>query len=321
MKKTLIIPVVIVGLLVGCHPEENPDQLKAVNQSLEYANGIMEEANKLVYEKLTEKKKDVSTMMVAAPWEPKSDQIKRYSDSTRAFIKKLKGELIQQSNNLKMDYVELTKQLHNADGTGGQLLNKLIAFKDSIPAVFYSGNTMNDPYRRDQLNDLLKTVPLLPAYRDSLPTGKKNDYKKKWLEKSFGRTSALMAMIMLNKIESDVLTTEHAFITFCNNQIVIGCNMQVNRFSAIATLSSSYVKAGQSIEITAGVGAFSEAARPRITINGKEVKMDVDATAIYKFIATGAPGKHTVPITFQYSKPDGTDASVSVNREYTIAEN
>ena len=48
MKRTLIIPAVIVVLLIGCRPEENQEQLKAVNQSLEYANGAMQDANNLV---------------------------------------------------------------------------------------------------------------------------------------------------------------------------------------------------------------------------------------------------------------------------------
>ena len=48
MKKALIVSAAIVVLLVGCRPEENPEQLKAVNQSLEYANGVMQDANNLV---------------------------------------------------------------------------------------------------------------------------------------------------------------------------------------------------------------------------------------------------------------------------------
>lgn len=34
----------------------------------------------------------------------------------------------------------------------------------------------------------------------------------KWLEESFGHSSSLMAMIMLNKLESDVLTTEKSLL-------------------------------------------------------------------------------------------------------------
>jgi len=320
MKRTLIIPAVIVVLLVGCHPEENQEQLKAVNRSLEYANGVMEEANNLVYEELLERQKDPRNAVNPEFWGARATQIRQHADSICILIKNIKVELITQSDSLKRDYVDLTKQLHNGDGIGGQLLNKLIVFKDSIPAVFYSGNELANPYRQDQLNYLLRTIPLLPAYLDSLPADWKKNYKKQWLEKSFGRTSALMAMIMLNKIESDVLATEHAFMICCKNQISIGYDSYL-KISALAILSSSYIKPGQSIQVSAGLGAFSSASKPTITINGKQVPLSDDGAAQYSFIPTGKPGKRIVPVTFEFIKPDGTKDTVSKLLKYIIADN
>ncbi|SEN39669.1 hypothetical protein [Niastella yeongjuensis] len=321
MKKVLIIPAVIVVLLGGCHPEENPDQLKAVNRSLEYANGVMEEANKLVYEEFGRTKRELHSWVFTAVWEPKAKQIGQYSDSVRLFIRTIKGELLKQSNSLKIDYVDLTKQLHNADGIGGQLLNKLIAFKDSIPAVIYSGDTMSRFYKQDLLNDFLKTVPLLPAYRDSLPADKKIEYKKQWLEKSFGRTSALMAMIMLNKIESDVLATENTFITYCKDQVAIGCNMSYLHVTALAFLSSSYIKPGQSIQVSAGLGTFTSTSKPIITINNSRVPLNDQAVAEYTFKPIGKPGEYSVPVKIEFTKPDGTKDTISKLAKYIIAEN
>ncbi|MBO9199584.1 MULTISPECIES: hypothetical protein [Niastella] len=317
MKKTLIIPAIFFGLLVSCRPEENPEQLKAINQSLEYANGVMQEANNRVYYEFMEKKKELSTGVYAAVWEPRAIQIGRYSDSIRHFINIIKDELIKKSDRLKIDYVEVTKQLHNPEGIGGQLVNKLIAFKDSIQALFISDNRMARPY----MQDLLKTIPLLPTYRDSLPEDKKREYKKNWLEKSFGKTSALMGMIMLNKIESDVLAMENALITYCISQISNGCNLLKFKYSAVIILSSSYIKPGQSIQVSAGLGELSSAADPIITINGNRVPLSDDAMAQYSFKPTGKSGKHHMPVTIEFIKPDGTKETVTKSLEYIIAEN
>jgi|GEM_PF-999104 len=321
MKKALIVPAVIVVLLAGCRPEENPEQLKAVNRSLEYANRVMQDANRLIYDEFTDKKRELSTAVYVAIWEPKANQITQYSDSIRGLIKAIKSELIKQSDSLKIDYVDVTKQLYNADGIGGQLLNKLTAFKDSFPAVFYSGDTMAHSYRENQLNYILKTIPLLPAYRDSLPTDNKSAYKRNWLQESFGHSSSLMAMIMLNKIENDVLTSEHTFIDCCKKQIAIGCNLLSFKLSAIATLSSSYIKPGQSIQVLAGIGEFSSASKPTIKINGKQVQLNAEAVAEYSFKPTGKPGKYRVPVIIEFTKPDGEKYTLSKNPEYIIAEN
>jgi hypothetical protein len=322
MKKNLFIPTVIIVLLVGCRPQENREQLKAVNESLEYANGVLQDDNKWIYEELETKQKDPQTHDLAEIWRPRAGRIQLYADSVKLLIDNIKKELIIQSDSFKTDYVTVVKQLYDANGAGGQLLNKLVAFKEDAPAVIYSDvdsryrpNINNDP------NRLFKTIPLLPGYGDSLSADLRSSYKKKWLEESFGRSSSLMAMIMLNKIESDVLVTEKEFITYCNNRAIDYKCMSYYAFKAVAVLSSSYVKAGQTIEVEAGVGSFSDAMKPRIAINGKEVKVGNDATAVYKFIATGAPGKHIVPVTIEYTKPDGSNASVLMKREYVIADN
>ena len=45
---------------------------------------------------------------------------------------------------------------------------------------------------------------------------------------------------------------------------------------------------GEKIEITAGVGAYSKAAQPQITINGAGQSLDADGKAVYSITAGGA---------------------------------
>jgi gliding motility-associated protein GldM len=81
--------------------------------------------------------------------------------------------------------------------------------------------------------------------------------------------------------------------------------------------SSNYVMPGQEIQITAGVGAYSKAAQPQITIGGTSQALDAEGRAVYKFNASGA-GNHTVPVNVTYTKPDGTKESKTFNVEYTV---
>jgi len=322
MNRSLFYPAIMVLLLVGCRPEENPGQLNAVNQSLERVNNVLNDENTLLSQILQEKQKDPRTTSSAAIWLPKANKIHQYADSISEMIKDLKGELIKESDSLKREYVTVVKQLYDDNGAGNQLLKKLAAFKDSIPAVICGQRSMDDSvaqaYISKDINSLLKAIPLLPGYGDSLSADQRLQYGKKWLNENFGRSSSLMAMMMLNKIENDVLLTQKILIEYCNMKVVSTfCGYNV--FHAIASLSSSYVKRGQEIEVSAGVGQFSSASKPRIIINGKEIDLDAEAIAVYRFTATGEPGKHRIPVEIEYTKPDGSKEIVSTSREYIIA--
>lgn len=77
-------------------------------------------------------------------------------------------------------------------------------------------------------------------------------------------------------------------------------------FDGIAVLSSSYVKQGQPIEVTAGIADFDTAREPRIMVGGKEIAIDKnDGAAVYRFAAKGTPGKYKIRVEFEYTKPDG----------------
>jgi len=91
-------------------------------------------------------------------------------------------------------------------------------------------------------------------------------------------------------------------------------------FEAIAVLSSSYINSGQSIQVSAGVGAFSVASNPTISINGKVIDLKGRALAEYSFTPIGKPGKYRVPVKIEFTKPDGSLEVHTTELEYIIAE-
>lgn len=197
-------------ILVGCHPEENPDQLKMVKECLERINENIKSDNKGFVEGIKYRLEEPHAIEVAKKLLPEINKIHLHADSLLLMLDSIKNELNLQSGSLKMDYVTIVRQLHNEDGVGSRLFNKLAEFKDSIPTLINLAAPANRKY-------VPKGIPLLPAYVDSLQANEKLLYGKKWLEESFGRSSSLMVMIMLNKIENDVLTTEKMLIEYCNS--------------------------------------------------------------------------------------------------------
>ncbi|HEV8079218.1 MAG TPA: GldM family protein, partial [Chitinophagaceae bacterium] len=124
------------------------------------------------------------------------------------------------------------------------------------------------------------------------------------------------ALTMLSKFQNNVKNAENQVVTYAHNQIG-AVKVIYDQFAALVGQSSNYVMPGQEIEITAGVGAYSKAAQPQISINGAGAAINADGRAVYKFQANGA-GSHNVPVSVTYTKPDGTKESKTFNVEYTV---
>lgn len=316
MRKPLICFVMAITLLAGCRQREDEAQLKATAQALQNANTIIQEANLMIQDALVEKQCDPAYRAYADVWAPKASQIKGRADSIVAFIEELKKELIKQTDSLKKEETSVIAQFHATDGSGYKLLNKLAELKGSFLLII---DPVNHFGLTKEVDLLVSTVPLLPGFSDSLNEAQRKQYAKKWVEDNFLRTSAVMAMVVLSRIENEVMATVRTFMKFCLDQMPITlCNWR--GFRGVATLNSSYVKRGQPIEVMAALGEFNAVGNPRIAIGGKEIKLDNDAVAVHHFIATGKPGKHSVRVKFEYARPDGTSELVYKDLKYIIAD-
>jgi hypothetical protein len=73
---------------------------------------------------------------------------------------------------------------------------------------------------------------------------------------------------------------------------------------------------GDELQITAGIGAYSSAAQPVISIGGANVPV-VEGTATFKTTASGA-GLRKVPVTVRYKDQDGNEKVETKDVEYTV---
>jgi hypothetical protein len=74
---------------------------------------------------------------------------------------------------------------------------------------------------------------------------------------------------------------------------------------------------GEELVITAGVGAFSSAAKPTISIDGAVLPIGPDGTASYKSVA-GSPGQNSKRVRISFLKPNGETAVVEKDVKYTV---
>lgn len=325
MNRNLLSFTAAILLLAACRQQENAGQLRSINQCLQHSNAVMQVDIKLYYEAIVEKLKDPLTHSNAEIWGPRADMVKKRVDSITGLIESLKIDLLKQSDSLRKANAPIVEQLYETNGKGSVLVNKLAVFKESIPAIIRINDFSDQPYlvadlKRD-LSLMLDSIPLLPGYRDSLSEVQRSIYKKKWMEESFAGGNSLLTMMQLNKIENEVLVTERNLVSYFFSKMadVVTCGYR-RQPHPFAIINSSYVKSGQTVEITAGITQIVASCQPKITINGKEIKVNSEDAAEYKFKATGKPGKHIIPVKIEFYRPDGTQLHMTKNIEYILAE-
>jgi hypothetical protein len=91
-------------------------------------------------------------------------------------------------------------------------------------------------------------------------------------------------------------------------------------FQALIGLNSSCVKAGDEIEINAGVGSFSTAAQPHFSIDGKLIPANENGIAAYKFKTPLKAGTYSKTVKIEFYKPDGTKESMAKKLDYTVID-
>jgi len=141
---------------------------------------------------------------------------------------------------------------------------------------------------------------------------------KDWTSNYFHMTPTIAALTILSKFQSDIKNSESHVIDFLHKQIG-EVKVVYDKFQVLAQASSNYVMPGDELSITAGVGAFSDAAKPTVTINGQKYDIGSDGTANFKTKAEGA-GEHTVNVHIVYTKPDGTPSIVDKPVKYTVGQ-
>jgi gliding motility-associated protein GldM len=317
--------LVLTALLALNVSSEILNAFKTVNNSLVTANGIIADKNNTVYSNFQSKMEDQKTAAKAAIWQPKALEAKRLSDETYNYLENLKQELKKQSDlknengveSFREDNIDAPTRFLVEGPKGKELEQRLTTFKNQMLGIL-KPEEFNGAGQEEIKKDVTRAIE---QFRKSLPLDlsvpkTQNQGNKDWQSSYFRMTPTIAAITIISKFQNDVRNSESQMVDYFIKKVgeVV---LEYDQFQAIASQSSEYLMPGQELTITGGVGAFSKAAAPVITIDGATVPLNSEGIALKKFNVEG-PGSYTKRITISYKKPDGTTDVLNKEIKYTV---
>ncbi|HEU4607713.1 MAG TPA: gliding motility protein GldM, partial [Chitinophagaceae bacterium] len=291
------------------------------------SNRIITEKNDVTYNSFKEKLKDEQTRAKAEIWAPKAQKVQQLSAAMYSYIESLKTQLIKEAGTyekdgkqiMNADNLDAATRLMDVNGKGPELYAKLGEYRKNVIGVLNPADFSDTTLQR-QIKDAVaafqKSIPIDLTIPKSESGNKFSNDGKGWTQSYFHMTPAIAAMTILSKFQNDVKNSEAQLVDYCHTQIG-AVKVVFDQFQAIAAANTTYAMAGDNIEITAGVGAFSAAAKPKIYMNNQLMPLTPEGTAVYKTTANGV-GDKVVNVKIEYTKPDGSIVTVDKPVKYTV---
>jgi len=313
-KMINVMYLVLTALLALNVSSEILNAFKTIDKSLITSNGIIDAKNETIFKSFVQKKSQAETRELAAKWEPKALQVKQIADETVAYLENLKVELKKASGLEVVDGVEKYKEDELDASTrlfvegpgaakGKEILEKLKSFKERALAV--------DP---EVGKEFANSLPL----NLEVPKSEKNGTvgEGDWAYRYFHMTPTVASLTIFSKFQNDIKNSEAQIVEFCHKKIG-EVQVRYDAFQAIASQSSEYLMPGQELRITGGVGAFSSAAKPTVSVDGAVVPLNAEGVAEWK-TTVGGPGTYSKKVTISFKKPDGTTGTLDKEIKYTV---
>ena len=308
-KMINLMYLVLTALLALNVSSEILNAFKTIDTSLNNANNTINDKNHQIFNSFEEMLSDPKTKDSAAVWFPRADQARKMSDSMITYISALKDEILKQSDlkpdgTYKEDDLEAATRIMSDPGTKGEeLRKKLTAYRDNLLAI----NPLIDSVFQHG-----KGLPI----DLSTPKSYNKSSTNSWASAYFNMVPTVASLTILDKFENDIKNSESMVVDFCHRQVG-AVKLVYDQFEALAGTNATYLMPGQELDITAGVGAFSKAANPTVTVDGQNQPLNDSGYALFKS-TVGAPGSYTKNVKITFTKPDGTIASVDKVIQYTV---
>jgi len=302
MKKESVIYALVLICLTACRSNDNTVRFRVLNEGLEQYGKRLGFENQSIYDELEQKISDSRTKAKATIWQPKAVYVKKLSDSLRSYIDNLKSSV----------HVE-TRTLYH----------RIKDFNEKVLTVLDPGEFPDNPILQQDIQKVKEqfrhSFPLDITAAGGHTTDSTAGNMPNPIHDYFENADTLATLTMLNKLRNDISVAENRLISYCNS-MTISYHEGFYHFFPLATISSSYLKPGQTLEINAGMGAFSSDAEPIVTINGEKIKLNSDGVALYRQTVHQKPGKYFIPVKIEFIQPSGDTARVSKKMEYRVAE-
>jgi gliding motility-associated protein GldM len=320
--------LVLTALLAMNVSKEVINAFKNVDGSINKTIKVLNDKNASTYSALDDAAADPQTKEKAMIWKPIAGQISSLSNSLITDIDKYKMD-IKKASKLEMkdgeevykyDDLNANTRIMIKEKKGEEIYNKVKKYKDDVINVLKSANVPENMKAAHlaQVANFEKSLPCELIIPEKSSYGKA--YSKNaegWTQSSFYMTPSVAGITVLSKIQNDIKSSEGMLSDYCLSQIG-KVKIIYDKFAAVASANTTYCMPGEEIEITAGVGAFNDQAKPTISINGP-VALNVDGVAVKK-IKAGGPGEYPVNVTIGFTTPAGEKKSVNKTIKYTVGQ-
>lgn len=301
--------LVLTAMLALNVSSEILNAFKVVDSSLISSNKTIDQSSKDYIKVLNAAMADPAKREKASIWKPKADQALAMTDQMTAYIDQLKQQLKEESE-LKMvdgqesfreDNLDASSRLMDTKGKGKELYAKLNEFKTNLLNGLPAGAIGNLPI------DL------------NIPKSSNEASNKDWTTAYFHMTPTVASLTMLSKFQNDVKRSGNLVADYCAQQLG-KVEIVYDQFDVLIGQNSQYLMPGQPFELTAGLGAYSSAAKPVITINGATPALDASGKATYKE-TTGGPGTKNFNVSVSYKDPQTAIVkTVTKQVSYTVGQ-
>jgi len=322
--------LVLTALLALNVSVEVLNAFQTVNNSIESSNKVVDQKNTLTYKSFEQKLNDPQTAATAKIWAPKAEEARKLSTDLTSYIEGLKSQLIDESNPQMKDgkkeftvgNLDAATRIFDTKGEGPVLYGKLNKFKVDLLNEL-------DPSKYPELPDNVKAelaqakvqfekeLPLdLSIPKSESGNASTGNIPKDWTINYFHMTPTIAALTILSKFQSDIKNSESHVIDYLHKRIG-EVKVVFDKFDAMVGTNATYLMPGDELDITAGIGAFSTAAQPKVYVNGALQPLGADGSADYK---TKVSASGVMNVKIEYTKPDGSPGVIEKAVKYTVGQ-
>jgi len=303
--------LVLTALLALNVSAEIINAFKTVDNSLVKSNGTLTSTSSGIYKAIADAKSDPKNAAKAAIWAPKAEkiavlskQMSDYIDNLKLTLKKEAGYAPEKGDTTyKYDNLDAPSRLFDTQGEGEKLRSALEKYKQDVLA---------DP-------ELAKEFANKVTINTAIPASESGNTNQTWTTAYFHMTPTIAALTMLSKFQNDVKNTEYQMANYCLSQIS-SVALILDKFEPLVSTNSTYLMPGEELEVQAGVGAFNAAAKPVITIDGRNIPVNEHGVAETKF-AAGGSGSHAFTVNISYVDPGtGENKTIAKKVDYTVGQ-
>ncbi len=278
---------------------------KRVDSSLSDAKRGLVNSNQILSATIQEKKKKIEFEAKVQVWQPKVDSAIQLANKMVDQIEELKHRLKKEAGLHEKDGMKVFNE--DNPNTVNRLMIKRgesKKLKDSL-AVF-----------TNQLIEIIpeqqrRYIPILPMQNLLSQTGAQS--QNSWGEDWFKNIPTITALTLLNKIQNDVLRSSNVIAEFCNSNCS-AITEDYDKFEFLTSQNSTYFSPGDTLIIKTGIGAFSNAAKSTITINGIKTDVTDYGFATYKKVVAGTG--ENIPVSISFKDPS-TGAPITKTTQVT----